>query len=56
MTETRLAVPLIGRQRHVETVHGWIADLAAGRGRAAGIRAARGKEQGEAEEHAGSLG
>ncbi len=35
MTETRLAVPLIGRQRQVETARGWVAELSAGRGRAA---------------------
>ena len=35
MIDTRLANPLIGRQRHVETIRGWVADLIAGRGRAA---------------------
>jgi ATP/maltotriose-dependent transcriptional regulator MalT len=35
VSETRLAIPLIGRQRHVETIRGWVADLGAGQGRAA---------------------
>ncbi len=35
MTEALLTVSLIGRQRHLDRLHGWVADLAAGRGRAA---------------------
>jgi len=35
VSETRLAIPLIGRQRHVQTMRSWIADLTAGRGRTA---------------------
>ena len=35
MPESLLAVPLIGRQRHIDLIRGWIAELAVGHGRAA---------------------